>query len=160
MRKYLISTFALAVLACGASAASAAEKFGSVAFSPLTQSYGWSNNESSREAAESQAAARCGAADCHVLVWYKNGCGSLAYDGGGYGAGWGANRATSLHRALRAKQSCQQRPDASFQKTVCTSNARSGGPAIGVSAATDYMSCQDYQGRQASEGGAPVVAKY
>lgn len=71
-----------------------ADNYGAIAFSRDTGGHGYSYDYGSRAAAENSALERCPAADCTVVIWFRNACGALAVGtGNGYGTGWASSRA-------------------------------------------------------------------
>lgn len=102
-RGRLLATVLLALLAIGMLPASAAaDKYGSIAYSPSTGAKGWSFDHHSRYGAEHHALAQCGkhAGDCKVVTWFVNGCGALAIGQTNYHATWGRSRYAAEHNAL------------------------------------------------------------
>lgn len=123
MRKLAFLALASSALIAGTiSFAAAADRYGSVVYSPSTQKYGWSNNARTAQAARRQAAATCAAGDCREILWYKNSCGTLVHSGTGYGSGWGANQNLSRRWASDIYQKCAAPSGQARARTVCTSN--------------------------------------
>lgn len=106
--------------------AQSADTFGALAYCTANGGYGFSYNYSSRSEAEARARQEClnfsGGADCVVLVWFQNGCGSLATGPGGYGSGWGSGQGIAEGYAI---QSCSQYSEnCQVSVTVCSSVGR------------------------------------
>ena len=93
-----VAGFAAAVMLTGA--AQAAE-WGTIAYSPGSGATGFSYNWPNEVDAEITALDGCGRSDCVTAVNFHDGCGALAVgSGGGWGADWGADRATAEWAAL------------------------------------------------------------
>ena len=85
---------------------SAAEEWGSIAYSPKTGAVGFSHNYDSRGLAGDWAMSYCDANDCRIVVNFYNACGALAVGSrGGWGAAWGTTRSRAETNALN---SCQK----------------------------------------------------
>lgn len=79
--------------------------FGAIAYSPSTQMYG-SSVEQSRQAAEASALRDCltktKSVDCRTLVWFKNAWGALAIgNNGAAGGAWSANEGNAKRSAIK-----------------------------------------------------------
>ncbi len=84
--------------------------YAAIAYSRSTGNSGYAFNFATRAGAEARALERCGASDCSIYVWVRNGCCALAVgDGNRYGWSWryGAN-AYSEARS-RAMAECNAR---------------------------------------------------
>lgn len=81
----------------------AQELFGAVAYSAKERQHGWSNNYSSRKAAEQAAmdACRKNAGDCKNILWFRNACGALVTGPDGYGADWAESNTAAVNKALK-----------------------------------------------------------
>lgn len=101
MHKLAIAAITTLLLTTGALAA---DRWGSIAFSPDTRANGYSYNYPSKAAAQSRAMVNCdnNADDCRIVVNFRNACGALAVgSNGGWGANWGTTRAAAENNALR-----------------------------------------------------------
>jgi hypothetical protein len=82
-------------------------KFGAIAYSPGSGSYGYSDNYGNRAQAESRALNQCGKDDCVIATWFFNNCGALA---AGTDHAWAGENAASEERAkILAQASCRGR---------------------------------------------------
>jgi hypothetical protein len=99
-------------------AAGAQDYFGSIVYSVEARQYGWANNHPTREAAEQAALAACrkSAADCRVVVWFRNSCGALATALESHGAETADSKAVAEDKALKlcAKRSRRCKVTRSF----------------------------------------------
>jgi hypothetical protein len=81
-----------------------ADKYGAIAFSTSTRSYGYSYNYATQNEAIARAIDECNARvpgrDCQMLVWFRNACGALAVGDTGYGSAWAADRFTAERIAI------------------------------------------------------------
>jgi hypothetical protein len=87
------------------------DRYGAIAYSPSTGAYGYANNYTAQNRAESQALIACEASaeagDCEVRVWFRNACGALARDrqnpiANSYiGTGWHRSQPTAETEALQ-----------------------------------------------------------
>lgn len=69
-----------------------ADTYGAIAYSESTGKWGYSFDQSSRDAAEQRALGECGARDATVPVWVKNGWAALAKNSRGeWATGWSGN---------------------------------------------------------------------
>lgn len=98
----------------------AQELFGSFAYSEKERQYGWANNYRTRDAAEQAALASCrkGAADCEVVLWFRNACGALVTGPEGHAAAWGLTEAAAVNKALKACAS--KSPACALTRSFCT----------------------------------------
>jgi serine/threonine-protein kinase len=82
----------------------AEDYFGAIAYSPRTGADGWAKDHPSRKAAERAALSGCRqhAKDCRSVVWFKNGCGTLATSAKAYGWGWGTTQELADAEAIKA----------------------------------------------------------
>jgi serine/threonine-protein kinase len=78
--------------------------FGAIAYSPRTGADGWAKDHPSRRAAERAALSGCRqhAKDCRSVMWFKNGCGTLATSAKAYGWGWGTTQELADAEAIKA----------------------------------------------------------
>ena len=85
-------------------AALAQDLFGAIAYSTGSGAYGWAKDHPTRQAAERASLTACGklAKDCRNVLWFKNGCGSLAVSAKAYGWGWGSTQALADGEAVKA----------------------------------------------------------
>jgi hypothetical protein len=82
-------------------------KFGAIAYSPGSGSYGYSDNYGGRTQAESRALEECGKEDCVIATWFVNNCGALA---AGTDHAWAGEYDASEERAkILAQASCRGR---------------------------------------------------
>lgn len=85
----------------------AQDYYGAMAFCQKSGATSWARNYASQADAEKSAMAKCrelGGKQCQTLVWFKNGCGSIAIgEGRAAGSGWGT---TSDRAQLEAMKSC------------------------------------------------------
>jgi hypothetical protein len=96
-----------AFCAAQCSGPSVARKYGAIAYSPGSGSYGYSDNYGSRAEAESRALNQCGKDDCVIATWFVNNCGALA---AGTDHAWAGEIAASEERAkILAQASCRGR---------------------------------------------------
>ena len=81
--------------------------YGAMAFCAKTGATSWAGNYTSKSEAQEGATDKCrnpGGKQCQTLVWFKNGCGSIAIgEGRAAGSGWGT---TSDRAQLEAMKSC------------------------------------------------------
>lgn len=114
----LLSTFLLIVSA----PAYARDYFGSMAYCPKTGASSWARNYSSRADAKQGAVDECrkqGGKDCRSLVWFKNGCGSLAIgQNRGAGSGWGTTRDKAELEAMKSCSGVTRK--CKIKHTTCT----------------------------------------
>ena len=76
------------------------DNYGAIAMNKSTGRTGYSYNFHSIEAAESEAILQCGA-NCQSMLWFKNGCGAIAFGHHGrYGAAIGGSRRAAEARAV------------------------------------------------------------
>jgi hypothetical protein len=88
-----------AVLPAGPAAA--ADRWGSIFFSPDTHAVGYSFRHRSRGDAENAAYDNCDADDCIKATTFRNACGAVAVgENGGWGAYWGANGRAAQRAAV------------------------------------------------------------
>lgn len=97
--------------------------YGAIARSPSTQDKGYSWNFTTQKAAETRALSECesisSAGDCHVLIWSKNACMSLAEgSNGAAGSGWAVSSVTAENTA---KKVCRdyQGVNCKVTRTIC-----------------------------------------
>jgi len=112
----LLATLGLTLLAASAQAAN---RYGAIAFDKQSRAWGYSYNQSSREAAEADAVARCAGSQCRSMMWFANGCGALAVGSITYGAGSGPTKAAALQQAT---DRCA-RSDCKILTWTCTDRA-------------------------------------
>ena len=81
---------------------SRSDRFGAIAYSRSTGTYGYSYNHFSQADAEQDALSRCDAADRAIIGWMRNAHGALAVgdDAEHYGWAWGATRDEAQQAAL------------------------------------------------------------
>ena len=97
--------------------------YGAISYSEGTREHGFSFDFQSRGEAEARALSECeqaaGSGDCYVLIWFRNACGALAESpGGGFGSGWGSERAVAEQYAL---ESCNEfGQQCTISQWVCT----------------------------------------
>ncbi len=104
------------VLACAlgtagsVSAGQGEDRFGAIAYSPDTRSYGWAYKKLSRVDAEYAAMGQCAkhGDDCRVATWFRNSCGALANGPKGWGAASAPSRAEAEDKAMNL---CYNRGD-------------------------------------------------
>jgi len=90
-----------AVLPAGPAAA--ADRWGSIYFSPETNAVGYSFRQPSRRHAEGVAYDNCDADDCVKATTFRNACGAVAAgENGGWGANWGSNGRRAQRAAITA----------------------------------------------------------
>lgn len=109
-----------AALAVSAPAANAyTNNYGAIALSTSTGLIGYSYDYPNSAAAEQRAVNSCGAADCQSVVWFRNGCGAVAYssDTGTWSWGYASSRRSAQGQALAHNDS-----DAYIVHWNCTSN--------------------------------------
>ena len=84
----------------------AADKWGSIFFSPETHANGYSYRQPSRGAAEDAAYDNCDADDCVKATTFRNACGAVAVGrNGGWGAYWGEGGNRAQRAAINACRS-------------------------------------------------------
>ncbi|WP_280253360.1 DUF4189 domain-containing protein [Nocardia abscessus] len=93
--------------------------YGAIALSTSTGLIGYSYDYPTSSAAQQRAVSSCGAADCESVVWFRNGCGAVAYSSGSGSWSWGyaSSRRSAQSQALRHNDS-----DAYIVHWNCTSN--------------------------------------
>ncbi len=101
--------------------------YGAIARSPSTQDKGYAWNFASQESAEQNALEQCaavsGAKDCQVLLWFRNGCGSIAESAeGGVGTGWGATEEIAETNAIQLCSTVGS--ECKVVRTLCTTSQR------------------------------------
>lgn len=104
-----------------ASAASAQDRFGAIAYSQETDAHGWSTDNATQGAAEKLALKECAThgPGCVVTTWFRNGCGALAVGPDrAWGADWGVDEAEAEKKALR--QCSDVGNHCGVARTVCT----------------------------------------
>ncbi len=81
-----------------------ADKYGSIAFSTSTRSYGYSYNYDNQQDAITRAMNECNSrtpsGDCIMLLWFRNACAALAIGDTGYGSAWAAERPAAEQSAI------------------------------------------------------------
>jgi len=111
VKKSVILSSTGLVLLLGAQNALAADKFGAIAYSLESGTYGYGTDYDSREEAESAALDACVEAleeegqECSVELWFKNAYGALAEGDNGFGTGWGKYKQDAQ---LHALEKCQE----------------------------------------------------
>lgn len=76
------------------------DNYGAIAMNKYTGRTGYSYNYHSIEAAKSEAILQCGS-NCRSMLWFKNGCGAIAFGHHGrYGAGIAGSRRAAEARAV------------------------------------------------------------
>ena len=105
MKKTLLALLASAALATafgGAPQASAATRYGALAYDMNNGRYGYSYNYDADWKARNRALTECGWGGCKSYVSFRNGCGALATDNERRIHGWGtsSDRATAIQRAI------------------------------------------------------------
>ena len=82
------------------------DSFGAISRSESTGQLTYAWNFNSQSAAESRAQQDCGARDCRVILWFKNGYGAFAQaNDGTWSTNWGG---TQIEAEQKARNSCQQ----------------------------------------------------
>jgi hypothetical protein len=85
----------------------ASPKYGAIAYSPGSGSYGYSDHYGGRAQAQSRALQECGKDDCVIATWFFRNCGALAT---GTDHVWAGENAASEERAkVLAQASCRER---------------------------------------------------
>jgi hypothetical protein len=83
-----------------------ADRFGAIAYSESSGSWGTSYDYGSRADAEQSALSRCARGDCQVRIWFRNACGALAVGKGNcMGWAWASDKAEAQRKALK---NCRQ----------------------------------------------------
>ena len=96
-----------AFCAAKCSGPSVGPKYGAIAYSPGSGSYGYSDNYGGRAQAETRALKECGKDDCVIATWFFNNCGALA---AGTDHAWaGENDASEERAKILAQASCRGR---------------------------------------------------
>lgn len=91
-------------------ATAAADLYGAIAYSKSTGNSGIGYNFATRSGAEARAMQRCGASDCRICVWVRNGCCALAVgDGGRYGWSYRYGNFAYSEARRRAMNECNAR---------------------------------------------------
>jgi serine/threonine-protein kinase len=81
--------------------AALAQNWGSIAYSPSSQTAGRSYNWPSQEDAEISALNYCGRSDCEYAISFQNACGAVAVgDNGGWAGGWDYDDASAQLAAI------------------------------------------------------------
>jgi len=101
------------VLAFGFQPALASDKYGAIAYSLESGTYGYATDYDSRDEAEEVALESCIEAEeesdedskCEVELWFKNAYGALAEGDNGFGTGWGRYKQDAQSKAL---ESCEE----------------------------------------------------
>ncbi|MFC4126989.1 DUF4189 domain-containing protein [Nocardia rhizosphaerae] len=83
----------------GAGAAKADNLYAAYAVSNQEWVFGVGVNAPSREDAEAEAIANCGADDCRIVTWWGNGCGALVESDQGFAVAVGPTRADAEREA-------------------------------------------------------------
>ena len=80
--------------------------YGSIAYSPASGAFGYSDNYGSKSQADNRALSECGKTDCVVATWFYNNCGAVVASGDG---SWGGGHGVSVSSAIRdAEDACTQ----------------------------------------------------
>jgi Domain of unknown function (DUF4189)/CARDB len=112
-------------------AASADDKWGSIAYSDTTGWYGYSYDYPTQAEAINSAVEACGAGDCRAVVWFANSCGSFAIGNGVHGYARGDTRWVAEERALAE---CRRRGGGCrIIAGACNSNSRGALPDLVIS---------------------------
>ncbi|MFD6390529.1 DUF4189 domain-containing protein [Nocardia sp. NPDC060259] len=119
----------------GAGAAKADNLYAAYAVSDREWVFGIGVNAPSREDAEAEAIANCGADDCRVVTWWGNGCAALVESDQGFAVSVAATRAEAEREAYTllseitptaqlANFGSSQFSGADLVDVTCTANAR------------------------------------
>ncbi|WP_330229538.1 DUF4189 domain-containing protein [Nocardia sp. NBC_00508] len=124
MKKFATGVAALAaagtVLAVSAPAANAyTNNYGAIALSTSTGLIGYSYDYPDSASAQRRAVSSCGAADCSTVVWFRNGCGAVAYSSNSGSWSWGY---ASSRRAAQGQALAHNDSAAYIVHWNCTSN--------------------------------------
>jgi hypothetical protein len=77
--------------------------YGSIAYSPASGAFGFSDNYGSKSQADDRALSECGKTDCVVASWFYNNCGAVAAsDDGSRGGGHGSSVSNAISDAENA----------------------------------------------------------
>lgn len=119
----------------GAGAAKADNLYAAYAVSDREWVFGVGVNAPSREDAEAEAIANCGAGDCRVVAWWGNGCAAMVESDQGFAVSIAATRAEAEREAYTklseitptaqlANFGSSQFSGADLVDVTCTANAR------------------------------------
>jgi hypothetical protein len=99
VRKFVLTAM---LLAMSAGTAISADKFGAIAYSSATGSFGYSFDHGSRANAEARAMNECSVrgTGCRVAIWFKNACGAIATGANGWGSAWAGSRQGAERAAI------------------------------------------------------------
>ncbi len=75
-------------------------RFGSISYSPSTDTFGWSYSENNRYGAKQSSYRYCGQYDCQEIVWVQGGCAAVASGPGGANLSWGITLIAGTHSVL------------------------------------------------------------
>ncbi|MGQ4597618.1 DUF4189 domain-containing protein [Nocardia sp. R6R-6] len=124
MKKFATGVAALAAagtaLAVSAPAAHAyTDNYGAIALSTSTGLIGYSYDYPDSASARRRAVSSCGVGDCSTVVWFRNGCGAVAYSSGTGTWSWGY---ASSRRSAQGQALLRNDSDAYIVHWNCTSN--------------------------------------
>ena len=96
--------------------------YGAIAYSPVSGTFGYSDNYLSKAHADNQALSECGRADCVVGSWFFNNCGAVAVSGdGAWGGGHGP---TVLSASSDAEERCNREGGTSCEVRITHCSGR------------------------------------